>query len=91
MIADGLWNPEGSRPESAKVSNQVTTGVLDQCMHSRGWRGNSGEPIVSLDKSRFGMPYSKFLAFEEREPRPLNEPLKGHESRRVYKVSGADS
>jgi len=25
--ADGLWNPEGSRPESVKVSNQVTTGV----------------------------------------------------------------
>jgi hypothetical protein len=34
--ADGLWNPEGSRPESVKVSNQVTTGVLDQGMHSRG-------------------------------------------------------
>ena len=33
--ADGLWNPEGSRPESVMASIQFTTGVLDHCMHSK--------------------------------------------------------
>ncbi len=46
--ADGLRKPEGSRPGYAMASNQVTTGVRDQGMHSQGWRGNSGEPFVSL-------------------------------------------
>ena len=30
------------------ASVQVTTGVIDQSMYSQGWRGNSGEPFVSL-------------------------------------------
>ena len=50
--ADGLRKPEGSRPGYAMASVEVTTGVRDQGMHSQGWRGNSGEPFVSLYKSR---------------------------------------
>ena len=43
---------EGSRPGYAMASKQVTTGVRDQGMYSQGWRGNSGEPFVSLYNSR---------------------------------------
>jgi len=50
--ADGLRKLEGSRPGYAMASVEVTTGVRDQSMHSQGWRGNSGEPFVSLYRSR---------------------------------------
>ena len=50
--ADGLRKPEGSRPECVMASVEVTTGVRDQGMYSQGWRGNSGEPFVSLYNSR---------------------------------------
>ena len=50
--ADGLRKPEGSRPEYGRASVEVTTGVRDQGMYSQDWRGNSGEPFVSLYKSR---------------------------------------
>ena len=50
--ADGLRKPEGSRPEYAMASVEVTTGVRDQGMYSQGLRGNSGEPFVSLYNSR---------------------------------------
>ena len=48
--ADGLRKLEGSRPGYAMASVEVTTGVRDQGMHSQGWRGNSGEPFVSLHR-----------------------------------------
>ena len=50
--ADGLRKLEGSRPGYAMVSVEVTTGVRDQGMHSQGRRGNSGEPVVSLQMLR---------------------------------------
>jgi len=34
--ADGFEPPEGSNPGSVKASDQVTTGILDQVMHSWG-------------------------------------------------------
>ena len=46
--ADGLRKLEGSRPRHVMASVEVTTGVRDQGMHSQGRRGNSGEPVVSL-------------------------------------------
>jgi hypothetical protein len=46
--ADTLDFVEGSRPEYDMASIQVTTGVLDQGMCSKGQLGNLGEPSVSL-------------------------------------------
>ena len=50
--ADGLRKLEGSRPGYAMASVEVTTGVRDQGMDPQGWRGNPGEPFVSLHRSR---------------------------------------
>ena len=47
MKADTLEWVEGSKPECARASIQVSTGVLDHCMCSKGQLGNWGDPEVS--------------------------------------------